>query len=163
MERSPLKSFVDEPHAAIEGPVQISGRGKSIGTTGHSIPPYPTPPEGWENWPLFGLVDRDHMAEWVPRLWQLIFADNAAEIPDLKHWPKPRKAKPSIRSLSNPVTTATYRLLATAFARGATLRPRLSGHRDKSADRRLCVANRVVTVPERTIFGSDRGAIWCRP
>ena len=84
MERSPLKSFVDEPHAAIEGPVQISGRGKSIGTTGHSIPPYPTPPEGWENWPLFGLVDRDHMAEWVPRLWQLIFADNAAEIPWLE-------------------------------------------------------------------------------
>jgi hypothetical protein len=66
--------------------------------------------------------------------------------PGLKHWPKPRKAKPSICSLSNPVTTATYRLLATAFARGSTLRPRLSGHRDKSANRRLCVANGVVTV-----------------
>jgi hypothetical protein len=37
-------------------------------------------------------------------------------------------------------------VLATAFARGSTLGPRLSGHRDKSASRRLCVANGVVTV-----------------
>lgn len=43
-----------------------------------------TPPKGWENWPLLGLVDRDHMAKWVPRLWHLIFADNAAEITQLE-------------------------------------------------------------------------------
>jgi hypothetical protein len=44
----------------------------------------PPPPEGWENWPLLGLVDRDHMVEWVPHLWQLIFADSAAEITRLE-------------------------------------------------------------------------------
>jgi hypothetical protein len=42
-------------------------------------------PEGWENWPLVGrLLDRDHMAQWVPKLWRLIFADNAAEITRLE-------------------------------------------------------------------------------
>jgi hypothetical protein len=41
----------------------------------------PSPPGGWENWPLVGqLVNPDHMAKWVPLLWQLIFADDPADI-----------------------------------------------------------------------------------
>jgi hypothetical protein len=42
------------------------------------------PPEGWEYWPQLGLVDSDHMVQWVPLLWKLIFADNAAEITRLE-------------------------------------------------------------------------------
>lgn len=43
------------------------------------------PPEGWENWPLVGcLVNPDYMVKWVPLLWQLIFADDPAEIARLE-------------------------------------------------------------------------------
>ena len=54
-----------------------------------TLPDMPEPPAGWEEWPTGGagespsLIAGD-MTDWVATLWQLIFADDPAEIARLE-------------------------------------------------------------------------------
>ena len=63
------------------------------------------------------MSDNMTMAEWAAMLWQLIFADDPAEIARLKLCSKARRPKLSMNSLNNRTGARTFRSLLVARVR----------------------------------------------